>query len=116
MGRYPHGKNVLRQSGLEIHKRTRRTGDCLFKRLPVAHERSRDMEYMDGSFLPASTDKENKNQRRRTDTGIIGKDRYVDSCEEPVLYKEYVPNEWDISEEELNPDTQYCFVIRSGRA
>lgn len=40
----------------------------------------------------------------------------VDSCEGPVLYKEYVPNEWDISEEELNPDTQYCFVIRSGRA
>lgn len=36
----------------------------------------------------------------------------VDCYQEPALYKGYVPNEWDISEEELNPDTQYCFVVR----
>lgn len=36
----------------------------------------------------------------------------VDSCEESALYKEYVPDEWGISQDELDPDTQYCFVIR----
>lgn len=36
----------------------------------------------------------------------------MDSYQEPALYKGYVPNAWDISEEELNPDTQYCYVVR----
>ncbi len=38
------------------------------------------------------------------------------SYQESALYKEYVPDEWDILEEELYPDTQYCFVVRAGRA
>lgn len=37
----------------------------------------------------------------------------IDRYQEPALYNKYVPNEWDVSEEELNPDTQYCFVIRA---
>lgn len=36
----------------------------------------------------------------------------IDSCQEPDLYKKCVPDEWNISEEELNQDTQYCFVVR----
>lgn len=37
----------------------------------------------------------------------------VDSYQEPALYKGNVPDEWNISDEELNPDTQYCFVVRA---
>lgn len=38
----------------------------------------------------------------------------MDSYQEPFLYKEYIPDEWGVSEEELHPDTQYCFVVRAG--
>lgn len=36
----------------------------------------------------------------------------VDSCQEdPVAHYAPVPNSWGISEEELYPDTHYCFTI-----
>lgn len=46
---------------------------------------------------------------------LLEKINSIDSYQKPALYKKHVPDEWDISEEELNPDTQYCFIIRAGR-
>lgn len=40
----------------------------------------------------------------------------IDSYPEPALYNGYMPEEWNISEEELYPDTQYCFVVQAGRS
>lgn len=40
-------------------------------------------------------------------------DRVDTYSQEPALYKKYIPKEWGILEEELDPDTQYCFVIRN---
>lgn len=65
-----------------------------------------------GSSYPPPRIKKIKISADELTPELLEKIDSIDGCQEPALYKEYVPDEWGISEEELNPDTQYCFVVQ----
>lgn len=66
-----------------------------------------------GSSYPPPLVKKIKVSANELTPELLEKIDNIDRYQEPALYNKYVPNEWDVSEEELNPDTQYCFVIRA---
>lgn len=66
-----------------------------------------------GNSYPPPLVKKIKVSANELTAELLEKIDSIDRYQGPALYNKYVPNDWDISEEELNPHTQYCFVIHA---
>lgn len=67
--------------------------------------------FMGASYPPPQIKKINISASELTNELLKKIDQIDDYSQETYLYKGYLPDEWNISDEDLNQDIQYCFVI-----